>query len=189
MLALYNSPWAFFTLTFYDAVRGLHNQDPLTHWGREKWTPFRRRHFQMHFLEWKCINFYYNFTQVCSQWSNEQYSSTGSDNGFAPSRRQAIIWTNDVGLLTHICLTRPQWVNTLRPRQNGRHFEDETFKHIFWNEYVWIATQFSLKYVPKGPINNIATLFQIMTWRWLGDKPLPEPTMANLLTHICVTRP
>ena len=24
--------------------------------------------------------------------------------------------------LTHICVTRPQWVNTLRPRQNGRHF-------------------------------------------------------------------
>ena len=22
-----------------------------------KWTPFRRRHFQMHFLEWKCMNF------------------------------------------------------------------------------------------------------------------------------------
>ena len=21
-------------------------------WGRDKWTPFRRRHFQMHFLEW-----------------------------------------------------------------------------------------------------------------------------------------
>ena len=29
----------------------------LTHWGRDKWTPFRRRHFQMHFLEWKCLNF------------------------------------------------------------------------------------------------------------------------------------
>ena len=28
----------------------------LTHWGRDKWTPFRRRHFQMHFLEWKCLN-------------------------------------------------------------------------------------------------------------------------------------
>ena len=27
----------------------------LTHWGRDKWTPFRRRHFQMHFLEWKCL--------------------------------------------------------------------------------------------------------------------------------------
>ena len=22
-----------------------------------KWTPFPRRHFQMHFLEWKCMNF------------------------------------------------------------------------------------------------------------------------------------
>ena len=28
----------------------------LTHWGRDKWTPFRRRHFQMHFLERKCLN-------------------------------------------------------------------------------------------------------------------------------------
>ena len=30
--------------------------DLLTHWGRDKWTPFRRRHFQVHFLEWKCLN-------------------------------------------------------------------------------------------------------------------------------------
>ena len=26
--------------------------------------------------------------------SNQQYYSIGSDNGLAPSRRQAIIWTN-----------------------------------------------------------------------------------------------
>ena len=27
-----------------------------THWGRDKWPPFRGRYFQMHFLEWKlCI--------------------------------------------------------------------------------------------------------------------------------------
>ena len=35
-----------------------------------KWTPFRRRHFQMHFLEWKYVNFDYDFTEVCSQCSN-----------------------------------------------------------------------------------------------------------------------
>ena len=30
----------------------------LTHWGRDKWPPFPGiRHFQMHFLEWKCMNF------------------------------------------------------------------------------------------------------------------------------------
>ena len=28
-----------------------------THWGRDKWTPFRRWHFQTHSLEWKCYNF------------------------------------------------------------------------------------------------------------------------------------
>ena len=27
-----------------------------THCGRDKLTPVRRRHFQMHFLEWKCLN-------------------------------------------------------------------------------------------------------------------------------------
>ena len=66
-----------------------------------KWPPFSRQHFQMHFLEWKYVNFYWDFTEVCSQGSIQQYSSIGSDNGFAPTRRQAIIWTN-VGML-HIC--------------------------------------------------------------------------------------
>ena len=39
------------------------------------------------------------FIEFCSQGSNYQYSSIGSDNGLAPARRQAIIWTND-GLFT-----------------------------------------------------------------------------------------
>ena len=30
----------------------------LTRWGLDKWTPFGRRHFQVHFLEWKCLNSY-----------------------------------------------------------------------------------------------------------------------------------
>ena len=37
--------------------------------------------------------------------------------------------------------------------------------------------------------NNIPALVQIMTWCRSGDKPLSEPMMINLLTHICVTRP
>ena len=47
------------------------------------------------FLEWTCLHFDWNFTEVCSQGSIEQYASIGSDNGLAPNRRQAIIWTND----------------------------------------------------------------------------------------------
>ena len=80
-------------------------------------------------------------------------------------------------------------INTLRPRQNGCHFADDTFKRIFLNENVWIPIKISLKFVPKSPINNIPALVQIMAWRCLGDKPLSEPMMVSLPTHICVTQP
>ena len=79
--------------------------------------------------------------------------------------------------------------NPLRPRQNGRHFADDIFKSIFLNENVWIQTKISLKFVPKGPINNIPALVQIMAWRRPGDKPLSEPMMVGLPTRICVGRP
>ena len=34
-----------------------------------------------------------NFTEICSHESNWHKASTGSGNGLAPNRRQAIIWT------------------------------------------------------------------------------------------------
>ena len=52
-----------------------------------------------------------------------------------------------------------------------------------------ISIKISLKFVPKGLINNIPAFVQIMAWRRLGDKPLSEPMMIWLPTHICVTRP
>ena len=48
----------------------------------------QRHFFQMHFLKWKYLNSDWIFTEFCSQESNWQYSSTGSDDGLAPSRRQ-----------------------------------------------------------------------------------------------------
>ena len=79
--------------------------------------------------------------------------------------------------------------NTLRPRQDGRHFPNDIFEYIFLNENVLISLMISLKFVPKVWINNIPALIQIMAWRRSGDKPLFEPMMVSLLTHICVTRP
>ena len=77
---------------------------------------------------------------------------------------------------------------TLGPRQNGRRFADDTFKRIFLNENLRISIKISPKSVPKGPINKNPALVQIMAWRRSGDKPLSEPMMVSLLTHICVTR-
>ena len=86
-------------------------------------------------------------------------------------------------------IAQPAVVNSLRPRQNERHFVDDIFKCIFRNENVWILIKISLKFVPKGPINNFPTLVQIMALRRPGDKPLPEPMMVGLPTHICDARP
>ena len=88
-----------------------------------------------------------------------------------------------------IILLSLECVNTLRPRQNGRYFPDDTFKRIFLNENVRISIKISLKFVPKGPINKIPALVQIMAWRRSGDNPLSEPMMVKLLTHMCVTWP
>ena len=76
-----------------------------------------------------------------------------------------------------------------RPRQNGHHFPDDVFKCIFLNENISISIKILLRFVPRGPINNIPALVQTMAWRRQGDKPLSEPMMVSLPTHICVTRP
>ena len=91
------------------------------------------------------------------------------------------------------CPKRYRWwwvsIDTLRPRQNGQHFPDDIFKCIFFNENIPISIEISLKFVPRGPINNIPALVQMMAWCWPGNKPLSEPMMVSLLKHICLTQP
>ena len=80
-------------------------------------------------------------------------------------------------------------LNTLWPKQNGCHLRGDTFKRIFFNENVIISIEISLKFVAKGPTSNIPALVEIMTWRRPGDKPLCQPMLVRLPTHICVTGP
>ena len=77
--------------------------------------------------------------------------------------------------------------NTLKPRQNGRHFPYDIFEMNFLE---WKCINFDrcfTKVCSQG--SNIPALVKIMAWRRPGDKPLSEPMMVNLLTRICVTRP
>ena len=74
-------------------------------------------------------------------------------------------------------------LNTLR-----HHFAGDIFKCIFFTSgNVWIPIKISLKFVSKGPINNMPALLQIMDGRCSGDKPLPEPTIVSLSMLFCVT--
>ena len=56
---------------------------------------------------------------------------------------------------------------------------DDIFKRIFLNENIRISIQISLKFVPKGPIDNNSALVQGMAWHRTGDKPLPEAMMIQ----------
>ena len=78
---------------------------------RQNLPPFRRRHFQRHFLEWKFRNNADDFIEV---WIYN-----------IPALVLIMAWrrpgdkplpeTMMISLLTHICVTRPQWVNALWP--------------------------------------------------------------------------
>ena len=54
-----------------------------------------------------------------------------------------------------------------------------TLLNGFFYENVWISINISLKFVPRGPINNIPTLVNVMARRRPGDKPLSEPIMVR----------
>ena len=94
---------------------------------------------------------------------------------------------------TAAILSWPVCVNTLRPRQDGRHFPDDIFKCISLNENVWLSIEISLKFVRKGSINNIPALFQIMAdqatshyldrW-WLDYRRIYASLSLNELTLI-----
>ena len=69
-------------------------------------------------------------------------------------------------------------------------FSQTTLSNAFsWMKILEFSIEISLKFVPKGLINNIPALVLIMAWRRPGDKPLSEPMLVRSLTHICVTRP
>ena len=67
----------------------------------------------------------------------------------------------------------------LPPGQNGRYFQEDILKCFLMNEKFCILIKISPKFVPKGPINNVPALVQIMAWRPSGDKPLSEPVVIQ----------
>ena len=94
----------------------------LIHWGRAKWLPFTRRHFQMHFLEWKWKNFDRYFTV--------KFVPEGSLKNI-PALVQIMAWRRPgdkplselmmIILLTHIYVTRPQWVKFVCNKKINQH--------------------------------------------------------------------
>ena len=89
--------------------------------------------------------------------------------------------------VSHGCTKALKFVLTHRGRDeiDAIYFADDIFKCILLNENILISIKISLRCILKGPINNIPALVQIVAWR----RPLSEPMVVSLLTHICVTWP
>ena len=101
----------------------------LTHWGRDKINAILQTTFS-NAISWMKKN----FNEVCSLRSNWQYSSIGSDNGLAPTRRQAIIWANDDPVQRRIYASLG--LNELTHR--GRDKMDIIFQTTFSSEFSWM---------------------------------------------------
>ena len=94
-------------------------------------------------LHWSSVN--YSLT-ASPCWSRNATGKLIVRNGFRCDRRGT----------THGWMRVD--INTLRTRQNGRHFADDPFKRIFLNETIAISIKISLNFFPKGPINIIPAL-------------------------------
>ena len=73
-------------------------------------------------------------------------------------------------LLTHICVTRPQWVNTFGPEWNGCHFTDNILK---WEKICVFGFKFNLLHV-----DAIQTLRKLTGFHWTEDRFWPD--FANI---------
>ena len=87
-----------------------------------KWPPISRRYFHMHFLEWRCINFNQDFTEICSKCSVNNFPSLVQITAWRRPGDKPLSEPVMVNFLTHICVTRPQWVKVLKLKQ-----EDECY--------------------------------------------------------------
>ena len=74
----------------------------------------------------------------------------------------------------------------MEAEETGSHFPDDIIKIMKFTEWnIKISITISLKRTPKGPINDISPLVQIMAWRGPGNKPFSEPMMADC-TDACM---
>ena len=140
-----------------------------------------------------------DMSRICMKYdyADKQDNKYTDNSSWFPNFEREHIWNQSVGnfvqnvyLPYHLTteLARPPseqryWslvsLNSSPPGQNGRRFADDIFRCIFLNENICILIKYSLKFVPKGPIDNNPALVQIMAWRRISNKPLYEPMLTR----------
>ena len=128
----FNVCWSRNATSFYATIY----MDKRANDAKTKWTKFHKLSFQIHFLPWRFSYLVFIFTCVLRRVKSTMY--IGLDNGLTPTRRQAIILTND-GLVhrrIYASLDRPQWVQLTFASYFIRHLK------------TWILKNFQAKHAP-----------------------------------------
>ena len=122
----------------------------LTHWGRDKMAANWQATFSNAFSWIKCLNFDYNFTEVCYQGSNWHYAIIGQIMAWRWTGGKPLSEPMMVSLMMHICVTRPQWVNheaimdynKIRSDLNGCHFVKYIYKVFSRKKIIIFCSKF-----------------------------------------------
>ena len=69
-----------------------------------------------------------------------------------------------VRLQMHICITRPQWVNSLFPERYGSNLTSVFFKLFLRIDILSTSCEIGLRWVPQNPTDDNSTLIKVMTW-------------------------
>ena len=118
-------------------------------------------------LHTKINKFFYIFNKSAKKLDDDSLSAKANPTDDKWAKQWAIIGTNFGQLPCHDSASPgPNMFNTLRLRQNGHHFADDTFKCFFLNSCIGSE---------KG---LVLTRHQAIIW-----------TNDRLPTHICVTQP
>ena len=105
--------WHRINSNFLYQLIGVIVSDILTHLPVDKMAAISQTIFSDSFSWMNSLYFDQNFPEVFSSGSNWHLPSIGVNNGLAPNRQQAIIWTNDDQIHWRInCGIRGKWVNT-----------------------------------------------------------------------------
>ena len=152
----------------------------LAHWGRDKMAAILQTVFSDAFLWMKIFKFRLKFMMTSS--NGIIFRVTGHlCSEFTGPRWILRTKASDAELWCFHYLTCTRINSCVNNREAGglrRH-----------RAHYDVTVMITLKFVPKCPIENILSLVLIMAWRRSGAKPLSEPMMVSLLTHIRVTRP
>ena len=111
-----------------------------------------------------------------------QWVRVGSENGLAPNRPQAIIWTNHI--IVYLCMYGSPGLNDFKkfnlcPEQPGSKIADCNLKCHFVNENLLVSIISPLKSLLWGVIAE-SILVQDIACCQIFDRPLSQPVITHM---------